>query len=143
MSDRIDDEHVATGVSGEVTLEQQKVRVDAKIAIAKAKEKGLDLDAELMEKLYGLGDKIDKSRLSVLVELNKAGTDPNAHIQSLVEQRIANPLADEKRAKRFGTQAKNLIEVFDIFLKRPDLRGYIKPEQINELADKLNELTAE
>jgi hypothetical protein len=138
-----DVKHVEGGVPEKLTLEQQKVRVEAKIAVAKAKDKGLDLDAELMEKLYGLGDKIDKGGLRFLVELNKAGTDPNAHIQSLVEKRIANPLADEKKVKRFGTQVKNLTEVLDIFLKRPDLRGYMKPELINEMAVKLNELTAE
>lgn len=137
-----DGEHVEVGSRGEVTLEQQKIRVEAKIAIAKAKDKGLDLDAELMEKLYGLGDKIDKGRLSVLIELKKAGMDPNAHIQNLVEQRTANPLADEKRVKRFGTQAKSLIEVLDIFLKRPDLHGHIKPELMNALAGKIAELTA-
>jgi hypothetical protein len=141
--DRIDDVHTEVPVPEEGTLEQQKVRVEAKIAVAKAKDKGLDLDAELMEKLYGLGDKLDKGRLSVLIELKKAGMNPNAHLQSLVEQRTANPLADEKRVKRFGTQANNLIELLDIFRKRPDLRGYIKTDLLNELAGKIAGLTAE
>jgi hypothetical protein len=142
FTDRIEDEHTEVPVPEKLTLTQEKVRVDAKIAVAKAKDKGLDLDAELMEKLYGLGEKIDKGRLRFLIELQKAGTNPNTHIQGLVEKRIETPLADEKRAKRFGTQAKNLIEVLDILLERPDLRGYIKPELIGALADRINELTA-
>lgn len=99
------------------TLEQQKIQVEAEIAVAEATRKGLELDLDVVAGLIRRGVSFDRKLITFLVQYAKAG-DVGEYLKNLLTKMAELSVEDEGAVTRINSAIKRATKAFDDFQER-------------------------
>jgi hypothetical protein len=125
----------------ESTLQAKKVQVETEIAIATAKEKGLELDQEVVAGLISRSVKFDRKFLTFLQQYAKA-SDVNEFLQKMLAKKGELAPEDEEAVTKINSAIKRSIKAFEDFQKKPELYEHVNGAMLKNLLDKGTTLQA-
>jgi hypothetical protein len=125
----------------EESLQSKKIKVDAQIAAAAAKERGLNLDIDVVAGLIGRSVKFDRKFLTFLQQFATAG-DVGEYLKNLLSKKNEISVEDEEAVSKINNAIKRGIKAFDEFQEHSDLYVHVNSTMLKNLLDKVTTLLA-